>query len=169
MGPGWTFLPLPSLLVLFFLVHIIQVIFAGWNNFRVMVTGFETENINTKAEPIMPTEPINPKPETDEQAWRVTYWKTNKAQNIHRIYVPVSFLGSAIIGWQWLHRQPADHGAIQPLRKVLDANEFIFSSLFSKGISPKTYSPDLPLPHPRVNGKIDWTVLLIQQPGNCIL
>lgn len=56
------------LLVLFFLVHIIQVIFAGWNNFRAMVTGFETENINTKAEPIMPTEPINPKPETDEQA-----------------------------------------------------------------------------------------------------
>ena len=27
--------------VLFFLVHIIQVILAGWNNFRAMVTGFE--------------------------------------------------------------------------------------------------------------------------------
>ncbi len=29
------------LFVLFFLVHIIQVILAGWNNFRSMVTGFE--------------------------------------------------------------------------------------------------------------------------------
>ncbi|HSU27547.1 MAG TPA: cytochrome b/b6 domain-containing protein [Chitinophagaceae bacterium] len=29
--------------VLFFLVHIIQVILAGWNNFRAMVTGFEVE------------------------------------------------------------------------------------------------------------------------------
>lgn len=27
--------------VLFFVVHVIQVIFAGWNNFRSMVTGFE--------------------------------------------------------------------------------------------------------------------------------
>jgi thiosulfate reductase cytochrome b subunit len=27
--------------VLFFLVHVIQVILAGWNNFRAMVTGFE--------------------------------------------------------------------------------------------------------------------------------
>jgi thiosulfate reductase cytochrome b subunit len=29
------------LFVLFFAVHIIQVILAGWNNFRGMVTGFE--------------------------------------------------------------------------------------------------------------------------------
>jgi thiosulfate reductase cytochrome b subunit len=31
--------------VLFFLIHIIQVIIAGWNNFRAMVTGFEVETI----------------------------------------------------------------------------------------------------------------------------
>jgi thiosulfate reductase cytochrome b subunit len=31
--------------VLFFLIHIIQVIIAGWNNFRGMVTGFEVEKI----------------------------------------------------------------------------------------------------------------------------
>ena len=27
--------------VLFFLIHIIQVILAGWNNFRAMIAGFE--------------------------------------------------------------------------------------------------------------------------------
>ena len=31
--------------VLFFLVHIIQVILAGWNNFRAMITGFEVKKI----------------------------------------------------------------------------------------------------------------------------
>jgi thiosulfate reductase cytochrome b subunit len=37
--------------VLFFLIHIIQVIMAGWNNFRAMVTGFEVERI--KEEPVI--------------------------------------------------------------------------------------------------------------------
>ena len=32
--------------VLFFLVHILQVIKAGWNNFRAMVTGFEVKKVN---------------------------------------------------------------------------------------------------------------------------
>jgi len=32
---------LTILFTLFFLVHIIQVIIAGWNNFRSMITGFE--------------------------------------------------------------------------------------------------------------------------------
>jgi len=36
--------------VLFFLIHIIQVILAGWNNFRAMITGFEVEK--TKDEPV---------------------------------------------------------------------------------------------------------------------
>lgn len=36
------------LFVLFFIVHIIQVILAGWNNFRGMVTGFEVEKIKEK-------------------------------------------------------------------------------------------------------------------------
>jgi thiosulfate reductase cytochrome b subunit len=37
--------------VLFFLVHVIQVIIAGWNNFRGMVTGFEVVKI--KEQPVM--------------------------------------------------------------------------------------------------------------------
>ncbi|MGH9695077.1 MAG: cytochrome b/b6 domain-containing protein, partial [Bryobacteraceae bacterium] len=30
--------------VIFFLVHVLQVILAGWNNFRSMVTGYELVN-----------------------------------------------------------------------------------------------------------------------------
>lgn len=34
--------------VLFFLIHVVQVILAGWNNFRAMVTGFEVKKENEK-------------------------------------------------------------------------------------------------------------------------
>jgi len=36
---------------LFFLVHVIQVALAGWNNFRAMVTGFEVMKV--KEEPLV--------------------------------------------------------------------------------------------------------------------
>jgi thiosulfate reductase cytochrome b subunit len=35
--------------VLFFLVHIAQVIRAGWNNFRAMITGFEVKKIKEES------------------------------------------------------------------------------------------------------------------------
>ena len=38
--------------VFFFLIHITQVILAGWNNFRSVVSGFEVVNEN---EPVIPT------------------------------------------------------------------------------------------------------------------
>ena len=40
--------------VLFFMVHIVQVLLAGWNNFQAMVTGFETEDVKETISP--PTE-----------------------------------------------------------------------------------------------------------------
>lgn len=43
---------------LFFLIHVVQVILAGWNNFRAMVTGFEV----VKDNPITTEEVINEKP-----------------------------------------------------------------------------------------------------------
>ncbi|MGB4398998.1 MAG: cytochrome b/b6 domain-containing protein, partial [Daejeonella sp.] len=45
--------------VLFFTVHIIQVVLAGWNNFRSSVSGFEVVNISEESD----SKPIN-----DEQA-----------------------------------------------------------------------------------------------------
>ena len=40
MGPVEHF-ALRSAYVLFFVIHIAQVVRAGWNNFRAMVTGYE--------------------------------------------------------------------------------------------------------------------------------
>jgi thiosulfate reductase cytochrome b subunit len=51
------------LFCLFFLVHIIQVIIAGWNNFRGMVTGFEVEKIKpTVTKTVETIEPENSVP-----------------------------------------------------------------------------------------------------------
>jgi len=43
---------------LFFIIHIVQVILAGWNNFRAMVTGFDV----VKDTPVASEEIINDKP-----------------------------------------------------------------------------------------------------------
>jgi thiosulfate reductase cytochrome b subunit len=45
------------LFVLFFVVHIIQVIIAGWNNFRGMVAGFEVETLKEPEQIV--ADPIN--------------------------------------------------------------------------------------------------------------
>jgi thiosulfate reductase cytochrome b subunit len=56
------------LFVLFFIVHVLQVIIAGWNNFRAMITGFEVVKepkiITVKAEDI-PEQEINSSFKTD--------------------------------------------------------------------------------------------------------
>ncbi len=56
------------LFVLFFVVHIIQVILAGWNNFRGMVTGFETETANTVTETVSSNLQTTSNDEPDEKA-----------------------------------------------------------------------------------------------------
>ncbi len=45
---------------LFFVIHIIQVIIAGWNNFRAMVAGFEVEHVPPTPEPIPVVAPVEP-------------------------------------------------------------------------------------------------------------
>ena len=42
--------------VLFFVIHIVQVVMAGWNNFRAMVTGFEVAKF--REDPMLQPEPV---------------------------------------------------------------------------------------------------------------
>jgi cytochrome b subunit of formate dehydrogenase len=54
--------------VLFFLIHIIQVIIAGWNNFRAMVTGFEVVRIKEQPVTVEPASmPVNDPVDNDEE------------------------------------------------------------------------------------------------------
>jgi thiosulfate reductase cytochrome b subunit len=59
--------------VLFFLVHIIQVIIAGWNNFRAMVTGFEVVSVQEQfvqvgPSPVVPEEEIISPAEEEQES-----------------------------------------------------------------------------------------------------
>jgi thiosulfate reductase cytochrome b subunit len=49
--------------VLFFVIHVVQVILAGWNNFRAMVAGFE---LNDRPEPVTPAVVHEPAPAIEE-------------------------------------------------------------------------------------------------------
>ena len=67
--------------VLFFVIHILQVIRAGWNNFRAMVTGFEVVKVKDEpvVEPIVPIqEPILPPIENIPE---VSETETTKPEN----------------------------------------------------------------------------------------
>jgi thiosulfate reductase cytochrome b subunit len=46
--------------VLFFVIHIVQVILAGWNNFRAMVAGFEVEKKSNVSQIILEEKPETP-------------------------------------------------------------------------------------------------------------
>jgi thiosulfate reductase cytochrome b subunit len=55
---------------LFFVIHIIQVILAGWNNFRGMIAGFEVERLDEMPEPVpapAPEEPVHPLTPPEEE------------------------------------------------------------------------------------------------------
>lgn len=47
---------LTILFILFFVVHIVQVIIAGWNNFRAIITGWEITEIQTPIREVTPKE-----------------------------------------------------------------------------------------------------------------
>lgn len=85
------------------------------------------------------------------------------------------FIIACIIGWKWLQRQPKDNGALSPLRKGLDANEKIFSAIFSNSHLAKPFSAAAASPRVRVNGDAGmsngfdpaaWKLQLIKNPGD---
>ncbi len=59
---------------------------------------------------------------------------------------------TGFLGWKWLNRQPQIEGALQPLRKTLEANEKILTSTFSDGHLVKTYAKEKADKNVRKNG-----------------
>lgn len=72
----------------------------------------------------------------------------------------LSFIGFAVagasgfLGWKWLNRQPADHGALKPLRNALETNEKILTSTFSEHHLVKTYPVEKAVKNVRINSLI---------------
>jgi hypothetical protein len=102
-----------------------------------------------------------------------------------RTFIAFSFffllLGGAVLGWLWLLHSPLDgglRGGIHaPLRKVLTANEKIFSGTFSSTTLAKEYPKSMAAPHARVNGDIGmgndfdadtWKLYVIRKNGDTL-
>ena len=64
----------------------------------------------------------------------------------------ILFFCLAIAGWKWLYRQPKESGALKPLRTAMNANEKVFSSVFSSGKLEKEYPKTSAVARVRVNG-----------------
>ncbi|MER3497686.1 MAG: molybdopterin-binding oxidoreductase [Chitinophagaceae bacterium] len=91
------------------------------------------------------------------------------------------FIAGCIWAWKWLRKQPLDGGIRggiqQPLRKVLDKNEDIFSRFFSKNHLTKTYPVSAAAKKVRVNGDVGmgddfdtetWELYVIRKKGDTI-
>lgn len=84
----------------------------------------------------------------------------------------------AVAGWIWLNKQPEDQGALLPLRKAMDANEKIFSSINSETNLAPTYPLEKAEKNVRVNGlyglkgdsiiEEDWRLQIIRNSGDTL-
>ncbi len=64
------------------------------------------------------------------------------------------FILLAIAGWRWLVHQPEQEGVQRPLRKVLSANEKIFSKAYSVNHLSPEYPKEKAVKDVRVNGDV---------------
>lgn len=122
--------------LLFFVIHVVQVTLAGWNNFRSAVAGFEvTPQADNAADP-----------------------KINRRSFIA---FGTFFAGglAAYGGWKWLYNSPAETPSItaaarKPLRRALNQTELVFRRLFSDNHTVKTYPKAMAAKKVRVNSNI---------------
>ncbi len=83
---------------------------------------------------------------------------------------------AAFFIWKWIHRQPYVADAPAPLRKVLSANEKVFSKTLSNYHLAKTYPISEAIKRVRVNGDIglksaldsNWKLQVIRNPGDTL-
>jgi DMSO/TMAO reductase YedYZ molybdopterin-dependent catalytic subunit len=87
------------------------------------------------------------------------------------------FIAASFLAWNALQRQPKVDGALQPLRKGLSMNEWIFSHMFSDKHLSATYAKNLAAPKVRVNGDAglknnadtaNWKLQLVRKPGDTL-
>jgi len=136
----------------FFVVHVAQVMRAGWNNFRSMVTGWELagppESRDPGAAPAM------------RRMTRRGFMTAGAAAAI----------GAA--GWGWLLTRSEERGTPWPLRKNLEANGKLWGALFRCGHEAPAYPPVLG--RARLNGDIGldgavdprgWTLDVVDRDG----
>lgn len=61
---------------------------------------------------------------------------------------------AAVLGWRWLISRPRENGQVLPFRRVLQANEALWSALSDPTRLAPTYPRSAAARRPRVNGKL---------------
>jgi DMSO/TMAO reductase YedYZ molybdopterin-dependent catalytic subunit len=97
------------------------------------------------------------------------------------IFAFVSFavlVVAAVFLWKWLNHQPAEQGALKPLRKTLEANEAILKkAVFDTNHLTKQYSEKDAVQNVRVNGLIGmektvdtstWRLQVVRAKGDTL-
>jgi DMSO/TMAO reductase YedYZ molybdopterin-dependent catalytic subunit/thiosulfate reductase cytochrome b subunit len=119
---------------LFFIIHIIQVILAGWNNFRAMVAGFDVVN-EPPVTAIIPDPPPTPAITSDPPPVPAIIIDPAQ-QQINRRTI-VSFAAFSILGaaawksWFLIKDSAGSNGVQSPLRRGLDVDVKIFKHTLS--------------------------------------
>ena len=153
--------------VLFFLIHIIQVVIAGWNNFRSVITGFEIPAVS-----MVDDQARNTKPETEKRINRRTW-----------ISFSVFAAGGIMAwgGWKWLRNYSLEEegvsaGLSKPVRNILNGNDRIAQQTFSSSRLVKTYPVSAAAKNVRKNGTIglqtaleeDWKLTVQKANGDTL-
>ncbi|MGC4102559.1 molybdopterin-dependent oxidoreductase [Ferruginibacter sp.] len=88
------------------------------------------------------------------------------------------FIAACVFTWKWIYRQPEDNDTPRPLRKVLSANEKIFTSLFANNRLAKSFPLKDVVPRVRVNGDAgmgdnfdaaNWKLQVVRNTGDTLL
>jgi DMSO/TMAO reductase YedYZ molybdopterin-dependent catalytic subunit/thiosulfate reductase cytochrome b subunit len=120
-------------IVAFFVVHVAQVIRAGWSAFRAMVTGFE----------------VQPDPAAGSSDWR---------RRSRRAFLVAGAAGATgALGLAWVFTRAEDNGLPWPLRAAHRANERLWRAVYRGdrlGESPVAPPAGAPF---RVNGDLGLT------------
>lgn len=140
--------------VLFFVIHITQVIRAGWNNFRAMVIGVEvvpdrepSPEVNGEAgtRPAVP-EFAHQSPAND------TTPRLRRMTRRGFAWGGLAALGG-LAGWRWVVTRSEEGGLPWPFRRVLELDERVARGLFRPSRLSREF-PRAAATMPRVNGVI---------------
>jgi hypothetical protein len=100
-----------------------------------------------------------------------------KRKTLKAILFFILFIVACLFAWNRLQHQPKEAGALVPLRRGLDMNEWIFSHLFSNNHLSKTYAKKLAAPRVRVNVDVglknnndtaNWKLNLVKTIGDTL-
>lgn len=109
----------------------------------------------------------------------------NKEESINRkitrrtiySFLSLIFLYSlSVYSWKWIRKQKSEQGIYQPLRKVLNSNETVFSKIYSLSDLVPEYPVSQAVKNARVNGfigmrsKLDslWQLTIIRGSGDTL-